>query len=81
VPCASSISSKNHVVRKKGKHFKGENDHRNKPIHPTRDDVFGMVEDLKVIFGKGLGRQSVPNDVDEHAPTWNKKSIFWELPY
>ena len=72
---------KNHAVRKKGKHFKGEADHRKKPIHRSGDDVFGMVKDLKVIFGKGPGGQSVPNDATGHAPMWKKKSIFWELPY
>ena len=41
-----------------------------------------MVKDLNVIFGKGPGRQSVPNDpTTGHAPMWKKKSIFWELPY
>ena len=67
---------KNHTVRKKGKHFKGEADHRNKPIHRTGDDVFGMVKDLEVIFGKGPDGQSVPNDATRHAPMWKKKSIF-----
>ena len=70
-----------HLLRKKGKHFNGEADHRKKPTHRTGDDVFGMVKDLKVIFGKGPGRQSVPNDANGHAPMWKKKSIFWELPY
>jgi hypothetical protein len=72
---------KRHPVRKKGKHFKGEADHRKKPVDRTGDDVFGMVNDLKVIFGKGPGSQSVPNDANGHAPMWKKKSIFWELPY
>jgi hypothetical protein len=40
-----------------------------------------MVKYLKVIFGKGPGKQPVPNDASEHAPMWKKKSIFWELPY
>ncbi|MBI0384335.1 hypothetical protein JBE27_50800, partial [Streptomyces albiflaviniger] len=30
-----------HPLRRKGKHFKGEADHRRKPIHRTGDDVFG----------------------------------------
>ena len=48
----------------------------------TSDDIFGMVKDLEVIFGKGPGGQSVPNDAStRHAPMWKKKSIFWELPY
>jgi hypothetical protein len=45
------------------------------------DDVFGRVKDIKVIFVKGHGGQSVPNDATGHAPMWKTKSIFWELPY
>jgi hypothetical protein len=40
-----------------------------------------MVKDLKVIFGKGPGKQPVPNDASGHTPMWNKKTIFWELSY
>ena len=43
-------------VRKKGKHFKGEADHRMKPRHHTGDDVHDMVKDLKVIIWKGSWR-------------------------
>ena len=69
--------STNHPIRKKGKHFKGEADHRKKPELPAGDDVFGMFKDIEVIFGKGPGGQSVPNDVATgHAPMWKKKSIF-----
>jgi hypothetical protein len=70
-----------HPLRKKGKHFNGAEDSRKTPILRTGDDVYQMVKDLKVIFGKGPGRQPVPNDDDGHAPMWKKKSIFWELPY
>ena len=71
-----------HPLRKKGKHFKGEAETRTQPVHRTGADVFGMVKDLEVIFGKGHGGQSVPNDATTgHAPMWKKKSIFWELPY
>ena len=40
-----------------------------------------MVEKINVIFGKGHGRHTFPNDSDGHTPMWKKKSIFWELPY
>jgi hypothetical protein len=71
-----------HPVRKKGKHFRGVADHPPKPDLRTGDDLFDMVRDLQVIFGKGPGDQSVLNDVATgHAPMWNKKSIFWELEY
>jgi hypothetical protein len=70
----------NHPVRKKGKHFKGTADHLTKPRNRTSEDVLDMVNDVKVIFGKGHGSQLVPNDANGHAPMW-KKSIFWELPH
>ena len=70
-----------HPGRKKGKHFKGEADHRTKPTRPTGDVIYDMVKDLEVIFGKGPGGQSVPNDANNHVPMWKKKSIFCELPY
>jgi hypothetical protein len=70
-----------HPVRKKGKHYNGEADHRRKPLHRDGVDIFGMVKDLDVIFGKGPGGRSVPNDDAGHAPMWKKKSIFWDLPY
>ena len=40
-----------------------------------------MVKDVKVVFGKGQGSESVSKDAKGHAPMWKKKSIFWELPY
>src|SRR3954462_1137728 len=46
----------NHPLRNKGKHFKGEADHRKKPVCRTGDDILDMVKDLleQVIFGKVL---------------------------
>ena len=70
-----------HPVRKKGKHYNGKADHRPKPAERTGAEVFDMVKDLKVIFGKGPGGQSVPKGADGHAAMWKKKSIFWELEY
>ena len=72
---------KTHQLRKKGRHWKGEADHRTKPSNRTGDDVLDMVKDVKVVFGKGPGSEPVPNDDQGHAPMWKKKSIFWELPY
>ena len=70
-----------HPLRRKGKHFNGTAEPRPNPVPRTGAGVFGMVKDLNVIFGKGPGRQPVPNDADGYAPMWKKKSIFWELPY
>jgi len=64
-----------HQVRKKGKHFKGQEDHHTKPMHHSGREVFDMVKDIEVVFGKGPGSQPVPS---EHGmtPNWKKKSIF-----
>jgi len=40
-----------------------------------------MVNDVKVIFGKGPSSQPVPNNANGHTPMWKKKSLFWEPPY
>jgi hypothetical protein len=56
-----------HVVRKEGKHFKGEANHWPKPVCRTGEDVFDMVNDLKVIFGRGLNILSVPHDDNGHT--------------
>ena len=51
----------NHQCRKKGKHFKGEADHRKKRAMHTGDHVLAMVNDLHIIFGKGPDGLAVPN--------------------
>ena len=43
---------------------------------PSSSDIYDMVKDLKVIFGKGPGGLSVPNDALNHVSMWKKKSIF-----
>ena len=49
-------------------------------MHRSGKDVFNMVKDLEIIFGKGPGSQPVPNE-NRMTPMWKKKFIFWELPY
>jgi hypothetical protein len=49
-------------------HFKGE-------------EIFEMVKDLRVVFGKSDSSECVPPDANGCVPMWKKKSIFWELPY
>ena len=70
VPGASSISSHQPSMLKKGKHFKGEADHRKKPAVRTGDHILAMVKDLQLIFGKGPGGLSVPNDAEGRTPMW-----------
>ena len=62
-------------------HWNGKADHRTKPSHFKGEEIFYMVNDLRVVFGKGEGSEPVPNDANGCAPMFKKKSIFWELPY
>ena len=70
-----------HELRKKCPHFGGDAEHRTKPIHRNGQDVFDMVKNVEVIFGKGDGSQPVQAGEDGRAAMWKKKSLFWELPY
>jgi hypothetical protein len=69
-----------HQVRKKGKHFKGQAEHRTKLMHCSGREVIDMVKDIEVVFCKGPGSQPVLSE-NGMAPMWKMKSIFWELPY
>jgi hypothetical protein len=60
---------------KEGQAFKGQADHRTKLMHRSGKDIFDMVKDLEVIFGKGPGSQPVPNE-NGVAPMWKKKLYF-----
>jgi hypothetical protein len=70
-----------HPLKKKSKHFNGKAETRSKPVTHTGAEVFAMVKDLKLIFGKGPSSQPVLNCADKRAPMWKKKSIFWEQPF
>ena len=65
----------NQALRKRGNHFKGKAEHQIKPDNRSGEDVFNMVNDVQVVFGKGPGSQPIPNNANEHAPMW-KKSIL-----
>ena len=49
-------------------------------MHRSGSEVFDMVKDIEVVFGKGPGSQHVSSE-HEMAPMSKKKSIFLELPY
>jgi hypothetical protein len=57
-----------HPLKKKGKHFNGKAETWGKPVTRTGAEVFDIVKDLKVIFGKGPDSQPVPNGPDKRAP-------------
>jgi hypothetical protein len=55
--------SKNHQLRKKGKHFKGTAEHRSKPGNRDGAEVFKIVNDLKVCVSK--------NQCFDFGQTWS----------
>jgi hypothetical protein len=71
----------NHALGKRGKHFQGKAERRTKPDNHSGKDVFNMVKDAEVVFGKGPSSQLAMNDANRDTPMWKKKSIFWELPF
>ena len=73
---SSSVFSRQTTGTKESKHFKGQVDDRTKLMHHSGNDIFEMVKDLEVVFGKGPGSQPVPSE-NGLAPIWKKKSIFW----
>ena len=70
----------NHQCRKKGKHFKGEADHRKKLAMRTGDHVLAMVNDLHVIFGKGPGGLAVLSDAGDTHPCGRRNLYFGTYP-
>jgi cobyrinic acid a,c-diamide synthase len=60
--------AKNHQLRKKDKHFKGMEEHRSKPSNRDGEEIFKMVKDLKVVFGKEQGSEPVLKDALGGAP-------------
>jgi hypothetical protein len=57
-----------HAQRKRGKHFKGKAERRTKPDNRSDEDVFNMVKDVQIVFGKRPSSQPISNDANEHAP-------------
>jgi hypothetical protein len=57
--------------------FNGKIEKRHPPSHLTSHEVYEMVKNIHVI----LGKQKRAGKYIEEDDMWNKKSIFWEIPY
>ena len=62
------------------KSFNGKIEVALPPVFHDGNQVFAMVKDLRIVFGKGPGSTSVPK-YDNKAPMWKKRSVLWTLPY
>ncbi|XP_020245207.1 uncharacterized protein LOC109823336 [Asparagus officinalis] len=64
-----------HLYRDDDVHFDGTTEHRKAPVPLSGADILAQWNDYEnVIFGKVKERQEKPQG-------WNKKNIFFELPY
>ena len=72
--------SLNHALRKRGKHFKGKAERQTKPDNRSGENVFNMVKDVQVVFGKGPSSQPVPNDANDMHPCERKSPYFGSYP-
>jgi hypothetical protein len=57
--------------------FNGDTEKKHPPLHLTGHEVYEMVKDVHVVFGKWKGT----NKNTEEDDMWKKQSIFWELSY
>jgi hypothetical protein len=55
----------------------GKTEKRRPPPHRIGHEVYEMVKDVYVVFGK---RKRSNKNIEEDD-MWKQQSIFWELPY
>ena len=67
----------NHKWRSYKKTFNGEIEIGQTPTMLSGREVETLLDSYKNVFGKGKGKRKVSCDVNP----WNKKSIFFDLPY
>jgi hypothetical protein len=66
-----------HLVWSMKDQFNGSTEKRHPPPHLIGHEVYEMVNDIHVVFGK---RKRTDKNTDEDD-MWKKQSIFGELPY
>src|SRR6266540_3902996 len=69
-----------HPFRRNKKSFNGKIETRPSPVFRDGKQVFAMVKDVRIVFGKGPGSTFVPK-CDNKALVWKNKSVLWTLPY
>ncbi|XP_019417184.1 PREDICTED: uncharacterized protein LOC109328254 [Lupinus angustifolius] len=73
--------SRNHKLRLIRARFDGSTEERNPPSKLSGSDIFRQVENINVTFGKGAKLNGTGKRSREEPKQWNKRSIFFELPY
>ncbi|XP_021722629.1 uncharacterized protein LOC110690111 [Chenopodium quinoa] len=72
---------KNHIWKKDKDSFDGKVDHSQPPEPYSIDDVLYQLEDLENIILSNDPSVKTKISHDLRGDNWNKKSIFFELPY
>ncbi|WVZ18489.1 hypothetical protein V8G54_005811 [Vigna mungo] len=73
--------SRNHRFRLNRVRFDGSTEERNPPLKLSGSDIFRQVENINVTFGKGIHFDGKGKRCRQEVKQWNKRSIFFELPY
>lgn len=73
--------SRHHPYRKQQKAFNGEKELREAPERLNGQQVRSKVEGIKVSWGKKKSTEEVDKGDNGVMKCWNKKSIFFDLPY
>ncbi|XP_052732446.1 uncharacterized protein LOC128196244 [Vigna angularis] len=73
--------SRNHRFRLNRVRFDGSTEERNPPLKLSGSDIFRQVENINVTFGRGIHLDGKGKRCRQEVKQWNKRSIFFELPY
>ena len=73
--------SRNHRFRLNRVRFDGNTEERNPPLKLSGSEILKQVENLNVTFGRGTKLDNKGKKVRRATKQWNKRSIFFELPY
>nr|KYP40480.1 hypothetical protein KK1_038167 [Cajanus cajan] len=73
--------SRNHKFRLNRVRFNGNTEERNPPLKLSLSDIFRQVEHINITFGSGAIQNGTIKRSRQEPAQWNKKSIFFELPY
>ncbi|XP_028184582.1 uncharacterized protein LOC114371312 [Glycine soja] len=73
--------SRNHKFRLNRVRFDGSIEERNPPLKLSGSDIFRQVEHINTTFGIGAIQNGTRKRSRQEVTQWNKRSIFFELPY
>ncbi|XP_028193133.1 uncharacterized protein LOC114378691 [Glycine soja] len=73
--------SRNHKFRLNRVRFDGSIEERNPPLKLSGSEIFRQVEHINTTFGTRAIQNGTRKRSRQEVTQWNKRSIFFELPY